>query len=180
MLGRNKMNNHRQLNICKLALMPCAAIALASMASQASALGTDDDRVQTPLYSEFKKLDKNNDGKLTREESTRDADIGPHFDKADKNKNDVLSSEEYSNFKSGIQQARVESFLDDSSVTAKVKAELLKDEGVKSLVIKVQTHHGQVILSGFVDTEEQARRAVEIATSVRGVLAVKNSLIVKG
>jgi len=37
-----------------------------------------------------------------------------------------------------------------------------------------------VILSGFVDTEAQASRAVEIASGVRGVLSVKNSLIVKG
>lgn len=162
------------------ALTPLLALALASAASHALAMGTEEDQVQTPLFSEFKKLDRNSDGKLTREEGVRDTDIGPNFNKADKDKNDTLSAEEYSDYKSGLQQARVESFLDDSSVTAKVKAELLKDEGVKSLVIKVQTHHGQVILSGFVDTEAQARRAVEIASGVRGVLSVKNSLIVKG
>jgi len=156
------------------------AAAFASGAISAHAFGTEEDQAQTPLYSEFKKLDKNSDGKLTRNESVRDHDIGPNFDKADKDKNDVLSPQEYSEYKSGMQQARVESFLDDSSVTAKVKAELLKDEGMKALAIKVQTHHGQVILSGFVDTEAQARRAVEIASSVRGVLSVKNSLVVKG
>jgi hyperosmotically inducible protein len=146
----------------------------------AHAFGTGDDRVETPLYSEFKKLDRNGDGKLTRKETLRDKDVAPHFDKADADKNGSLSASEYGDYKSGLQQARVESFLDDSSVTAKVKAELLKDDGIKSLAIKVQTHHGQVILSGFVDTESQARRAVEIASGVRGVLAVKNSLIVKG
>lgn len=162
------------------ALTPLLALALSGVASHAFAMGTEEDQVQTPLFSEFKKLDRNNDGKLTRDEGVRDTDIGPNFDKADKDKNDTLSAEEYGDYKSGLQQARVESFLDDSSVTAKVKAELLKDEGVKSLAIKVQTHHGQVILSGFVDTEAQARRAVEIASGVRGVLSVKNSLIVKG
>lgn len=156
------------------------AAAFASAASSAYAFGTEEDQVQTPLYAEFKKLDKNSDGKLTRNESVHDHDIGPNFNKADKDKNDVLSAQEYSEFKSGMQQARVESFLDDSSVTAKVKAELLKDEGMKALAIKVQTHHGQVILSGFVDTATQVRRAEEIASSVRGVLSVKNSLVVKG
>jgi hyperosmotically inducible protein len=146
----------------------------------AHAFGTGDDRVEAPLYSEFKKLDRNADGKLTRKEILRDKDVAPHFAKADADKNGSLSASEYGDYKSGLQQARVESFLDDSSVTAKVKAELLKDDGVKSLAIKVQTHHGQVILSGFVDTESQAQRAVEIASGVRGVLAVKNSLIVKG
>jgi hyperosmotically inducible protein len=157
------------------------ALAMAYFAAvPVHAFGTGDDRVETPLYSEFKKLDRNGDGKLTRKEIARDKDVAPSFDKADADKNGSLSASEYGNYKSGLQQARVESFLDDSSVTAKVKAELLKDDGVKSLAIKVQTHHGQVILSGFVDTESQARRAVEIASGVRGVLAVKNSLIVKG
>jgi hyperosmotically inducible protein len=162
------------------ALLPLAAIAMAGATSHASAFGTEEDRAQTPLFSEFKKLDKNSDGKLSRDEGIRDTDVGPNFDKADTDKSETLNADEYSEFKSGIQQARVESFLDDTSVTAKVKAELLKDDGVKALAIKVQTHHGQVILSGFVDTAAQARRAIEIASGVRGVLSVKNSLIVKG
>jgi hyperosmotically inducible protein len=159
-----------------------ALLAAAYMAAvpAAHAFGTEDDRVETPLYSEFKKLDRNSDGNLTRKEGARDKDIAATFDKADADKNGSLNAAEYGDYKSGLQQARVESFLDDSSVTAKVKAELLKDDGVKSLAIKVQTHHGQVILSGFVDTEAQAHRAVEIAAGVRGVLAVKNSLVVKG
>lgn len=136
--------------------------------------------METPLYNEFKKLDRNGDNTLSRKEAQRDKDTSSRFDQADTDKNGTLSASEYGDYKSRAQQARVEAFLDDSSVTAKVKAELLKDEGIKSLAIKVQTHHGQVILSGFVDNETQARRAVEIATGVRGVLAVKNSLIVKG
>jgi hyperosmotically inducible protein len=50
---------------------------------------------------------------------------------------------------------------------------------MKSLAIKVQTYHGQVILSGFVDNAAQSKRAVEIASGVRGVLSVKNSLVIK-
>ena len=161
-------------------MLHVALVAAYAAALPAHAFGTGDDRVETPLYSEFKKLDRNDDGKLTRKEGMRDKDVASHFAKADTDKNGSLSASEYGDYKSGLQQARVESFLDDSSVTAKVKAELLKDDGIKSLAIKVQTHHGQVILSGFVDTESQARRAVEIASGVRGVLAVKNSLIVKG
>lgn len=161
-------------------IAPLVAAILVGYVGNALAFGTKDDQSQTPLYSEFKKLDRNSDGKLTREEGGRDTDIGPNFDKADKDKSGALSAEEYADYKSSMQQARVESYLDDSTVTAKVKAELLKDDGMKALAIKVQTHHGQVILSGFVDTETQARRAVEIATGVRGVLAVKNSLVVKG
>lgn len=161
-------------------LKTLSALACLGLMSSAYAFGTGDDRVDTPLYSEFKKLDRNSDGQLSRQESERDKDIAARFAQADTDKSGSLNADEYGNYKSGLQKARVESFVDDSTVTAKVKAELLKDDGVKSLAIKVQTHHGQVILSGFVDNETQARRAVEIATNVRGVLSVKNSLIVKG
>ena len=65
-------------------------------------------------------------------------------------------------------------------VAARIKAELLKDTGIRGLRISVETHHGQVILSGFVESENQIRRAAEIASGVRGVVSVKNSLILKG
>lgn len=161
-------------------LVPLLAITIASPAGNAFAFGMQDDQSQTVLHSEFKKLDRNSDKNLSREEGSRDKDIAPNFGKADTDGNGTLSAEEYGNFKGAIQQARVESYLDDSTVTAKVKAELLKDSGIKGLAIKVETYRGQVILSGFVDTEMQARRAVEIASGIRGVLAVKNSLVVKG
>lgn len=159
-----------------------ALIALlgAGTSGHALAFGTQDDQSQSALYSEFQKLDRNSDQKLTRVEASRDSDVAADFDRADGDRNGALNSDEYGNYKSALQQARVEAYLDDSTVTAKVKAELLKDAGVKGLAIKVETHRGIVILSGFVDTDLQARRAVEIASGVRGVQTVKNSLVVKG
>ena len=156
------------------------ALLVASTSGHALAFGTQDDQSQSALYSEFQKLDRNSDQKLTRVEASRDSDIASDFDRADGDRNGALNSDEYGNYKSALQQARVEAYLDDSTVTAKVKAELLKDAGVKGLAIKVETHRGIVILSGFVDTDLQARRAVEIASGVRGVQTVKNSLVVKG
>jgi hyperosmotically inducible protein len=153
---------------------------VAGNSGHALAFGTQDDQSQSALYSEFQKLDRNSDQKLSREEASRDSDVASDFDRADGDRNGALNSDEYGNYKSALQQARVEAYLDDSTVTAKVKAELLKDAGVKGLAIKVETHRGIVILSGFVDTDLQARRAVEIASGVRGVQTVKNSLVVKG
>jgi hyperosmotically inducible protein len=163
-----------------MALMPLLLAAIAFPAGEAFAFGTQDDLSQTALQSEFRKLDLNSDKKLTREESSHDKDIAPNFGKADADGNGSLSDEEYGSFKSAIQQAWVRSYLDDSTVTAKIKAELLKDNGFKGLAIKVETYRGQVILSGFVDNEAQARRAMAIASGIRGVQAVKNSLVVKG
>jgi osmotically-inducible protein OsmY len=70
-------------------------------------------------------------------------------------------------------------YVDDSVITTKVKYALLADPDVKSLDISVETFKGEVQLSGFVNNAEQARKAVEITKSVKGVRSVKNSLIVK-
>jgi hypothetical protein len=70
--------------------------------------------------------------------------------------------------------------VDDSVITTKVKSLLVADQGLSAFDIEVETFKGTVQLSGFVDTEEQAEKAVEIAEGVDGVQEVKNSLIVKG
>lgn len=71
--------------------------------------------------------------------------------------------------------------IDDSVITAKVKAALLKpDNGVSGLSIEVSTDHGEVQLSGFVDSSDQALTATRLAQSVDGVKSVRNNLRVKG
>jgi hyperosmotically inducible protein len=71
-------------------------------------------------------------------------------------------------------------YVDDTVITTKVKSKLVADQGLSGFNIEVETFKGVVQLSGFVDTNEQAQRAEEIAESVGGVREVKNSLIVKG
>ena len=157
-----------------------AALTISCASFQALAIGTANDVNQTPLASEFKQLDINLDGKLSREEAAQDKDLAGKFSQADSNKDGALDAKEYADYKSAVQQKHLGTFLDDSTVTAKVKAELLKDVGMKGLEISVETHNGQVILSGFVDNDRQIHRAVEIASGVRGVQSIKNSLVVKG
>lgn len=142
--------------------------------------GSADTVTQSPLEMEFKKLDVNRDDHLSREELARDKDFAGNFERADTNGDGTLVADEYGNFKSAAQQKRLELFLEDSAVTARVKAELVKDTGVKALNISVETYKGEVILSGFVENDDQLRRVVEIASGVRGVQAVKSGLSVKG
>jgi len=70
-------------------------------------------------------------------------------------------------------------YLDDSVLTTKVKASILGDSKLKVMQIDVETFKGIVQLSGFVDSQEAAERAVRLARTVRGVKQVNNSLIVK-
>ena len=70
-------------------------------------------------------------------------------------------------------------YVDDTTITAKVKSALLGDDAVKSFEISVQTVKGVVQLSGFVDTSDQKSAAAKDAYSISGVKDVHNNLIVK-
>ena len=70
-------------------------------------------------------------------------------------------------------------YVDDSTITAKVKAEILGDPALKVFQISVETFKGTVQLSGFVNSAEIRSRAGVVASRVSGVQSVKNDLIVK-
>ncbi len=70
-------------------------------------------------------------------------------------------------------------YVDDAAITAKVKAELIRDETVKARDVNVDVFKGTVQLSGFVDTAAQKTRAAQIAAGVAGVVDVKNNIAVK-
>ena len=69
--------------------------------------------------------------------------------------------------------------MDDKSLTARVKSELARDPVAKATDINVTTFNREVQLSGFVATEEEKRRAGQIAASVPGVVSVHNNLLVR-
>ncbi|MBC3806538.1 BON domain-containing protein [Undibacterium seohonense] len=69
--------------------------------------------------------------------------------------------------------------VDDAVLTTKVKSALMADEYVKSLDIKVETFKADVMLSGFVDTQAQMDRGVEVTKAVMGVRNVNNKLSIK-
>lgn len=69
--------------------------------------------------------------------------------------------------------------FDDTIITSKVKASILGDSKLKVMQIGVETFKGVVQLSGFVNSNEAATRAVDLARRVKGVKQVNNSLIVK-
>lgn len=70
-------------------------------------------------------------------------------------------------------------YVDDSAITAKVKAKLVNDSVTHGLQVDVETYKGVVQLSGFVDSENEKERAGELASRVDGVKKVDNALKVK-
>ena len=70
-------------------------------------------------------------------------------------------------------------YIDDSVLTAKVKTALIESSATKAHQINVETDHGVVQLSGFVDNAAAKTAATTVAKSVTGVKDVKNELSVK-
>lgn len=70
-------------------------------------------------------------------------------------------------------------YLDDATLTAKVKAALIESPDTKAYQINVETENGVVQLSGFVNNEAARSAATTVARSVKGVKDVRNELSVK-
>lgn len=70
-------------------------------------------------------------------------------------------------------------YVDDATITARVKSALAADPVVKAREVSVETLRGEVQLSGFVKTNEEASRAVSIARNAEGVRTVRNSIVVR-
>lgn len=74
---------------------------------------------------------------------------------------------------------KVGDFMDDSTITAKVKAALVDHDAIKSTDISVKTDNKVVTLTGTVDNQSQVEQATSLAKKVEGVSSVDNKLKVR-
>jgi osmotically-inducible protein OsmY len=70
-------------------------------------------------------------------------------------------------------------YVDDAVITTKVKKAIFDEPSLKSSEIHVETYKGVVQLSGFVSSEADIKKAVEVARGVKGVTSVKNDMQLK-
>ena len=70
-------------------------------------------------------------------------------------------------------------YIDDTAITASVKAAIFNEPSLKSMEINVETFKGRVQLSGFVSSRANMDRAVQVARSVNGVTSVADDMRVK-
>jgi hypothetical protein len=70
-------------------------------------------------------------------------------------------------------QRSIGEVVDDSLITAKVKASLAADPQVSALAINVDTANGVVSLTGVVSSEQARQRAIQLAQSTEGVKRVE-------
>jgi hyperosmotically inducible protein len=132
-----------------------------------------------PGSPDFNRIDTNADGYVSRDEAKQLRGFDKAFTEADDNRDGKLDAAEFTKAQSIHDREAVGSYMEDSVITAKVKAALLKDLKTRSFAVSVETHNGTVLLAGFVDDEGEVKRAADIAAGVQGVVSVKNGLAVK-
>lgn len=66
--------------------------------------------------------------------------------------------------------------VEDSVITTKVKALMVKDKDVSASSVEVKTVNGVVHLSGTAKSRQEADKAVSIARGVTGVTSVQNDI----
>lgn len=68
--------------------------------------------------------------------------------------------------------------MDDTEITAKVKAALLNEPGLQSLKVTVVTTNNVVTLTGSADTKANKEKIGDLAKAVSGVKSVVNKLTI--
>ena len=70
-------------------------------------------------------------------------------------------------------------YIDDTTITAKVKTAIFNEPSLKVAQINVETYKAVVQLSGFVNSYADLNTAGSVARSVQGVVSVKNDIRLK-
>lgn len=76
-------------------------------------------------------------------------------------------------------QSTVGEYVDDATITTRVKARMAEDKQVSAMRLNVETLNGTVQLSGFATSEAEKARATQIARNVPEVKAVRNDIVVR-
>ncbi len=76
-------------------------------------------------------------------------------------------------------QSTVGAYIDDATLTTRVKGKLAENKDVSAAAISVETLNGTVQLSGFAKTTMERGMAEKLARETSGVKSVRNDIIVR-
>lgn len=76
-------------------------------------------------------------------------------------------------------QSTVGQYVDDATITTRVKAKFAEDPQVSAMRISVETLKGEVQLSGFAASAAEKTRAGDLAVAVPDVKSVRNNIVVR-
>ena len=160
-------------------ILSITALAWAIPLAQADDRLGDDKSKPRVGNARFIELDVNADRLLSQDEVKHIRGYAGPFKEADANRDGKLDEHEFLKAESLHDRAYAGRVANDSAITAKVKAALLREPQLKSLDVSVETYRGEVLLSGFVKDERQRAQAVKAASTIAGVSGVKDALVVR-
>ena len=76
-------------------------------------------------------------------------------------------------------QETVGAYVDDATITTKIKARFVDNKDVDASAISVETLNGTVMLSGFAKNLTEKNMAEKLAREVSGVKQVKNEIAIR-
>ena len=76
-------------------------------------------------------------------------------------------------------QSSMGQYVDDATITSRVKARMAEDPAVSAMRIQVETLNGTVQLAGFAATQAEKDKAGMLARGVPDVREVRNNIIVR-
>ena len=76
-------------------------------------------------------------------------------------------------------QETVGGYIDDTAITASVKARMADNTAVDATTIKVETLNGTVMLSGFAKSAAERATAEDLAWKAGGVKSVDNEISIR-
>lgn len=153
-----------------------SAIALAVLLALGAGAGS---AVAQSANPKFLKMDRNNDGFITRDESLGVRWYDKAFDQADENRDGRLDTTEFVKAESLQDRLAAGNYVSDTALKTKIKTALLRERGLKSRDLDLEVVGGEVLLSGFVRDEEQRSKALRATNSVNGVASVRDAMVVK-
>jgi hyperosmotically inducible protein len=127
----------------------------------------------------FKSLDRNSDGFISQGETAHLEGYAAALKQADDNRDGKLSADEFTKAEAIHDRQQIGKYVDDSVLTAKVKTALLREKGLNSMDVSVESHRGRVLLSVFVEDQQQRKQALAVASNVGGVVSVKDGMTVR-
>ncbi len=76
-------------------------------------------------------------------------------------------------------QETVGAYIDDATLTTRVKGKFAADPTVSAMAISVETMKGVVQLSGFAKSNDERAMAEKLARETSGVRAVRNDIAIR-
>lgn len=77
-------------------------------------------------------------------------------------------------------QESIGSYASDAAITAEIKSRFVASKSVDAAAIRVETMHGDVLLTGFARSPDEKAIADGIARNTRGVKDVHDQIVVGG